>query len=169
MCVLYCITQACVSASWLRELSYGCVKWLYLACDCVIPHFLSIMPHLSQMQRDMIVGAYLMCHNILLVSQTLKLPYSTVHRWITRYEQSKSVARKPGSGRPRRTSAHSDRLLYRLARTNGFASSSELLRHWQRGVSTRTVLRRLHERHLRQCRPCRVPLLTKEHKRARLD
>ena len=132
-------------------------------------HFLAIMPQLTQMQRGMIVGAYLMCHNILLVSQTLKLPLSTVHRWISRYEQSKSVARRPGSGRPRKTSARSDRILYRLARANGFTTSSELLRHWEKGISTRTVLRRLHERNLRRYRPNRVPLLTKKHKRARQD
>jgi transposase len=134
-----------------------------------IDYLLASMPQLTQMKRGMIVGAYLMCHNIHLVSQTLKLPLSTVHRWISRYEQTKSVVRKPGSGRPRKTSARSDRILYRLARTQGFATSNELLKHWQTAVSSRTVLRRLHERNLRQYRPCRVPLLTKEHNRARLN
>ncbi len=127
------------------------------------------MPQLSEMQRGMIVGAYLVCHNAHLVSRILNLPRRTVRRWITRYEQSKSVVRKSGSGRPRKTSARTNRILFRLARMHGFATSGELLRHWQQGVSTRTVLRRLHERNLCQFKPCRVPLLTKEHKRARLD
>jgi len=76
---------------------------------------------------------------------------------------------KAPSGQPRKTSACTDRILYCLARIKGFATSSELLRHWQQEVSARTVLRRLHERNLRQYRPYRAPLLTKEHKRARLN
>ena len=82
---------------------------------------------------------------------------------------SGSAASKSRSGRPRKTSLRADRVLYCLARSHGFATSGELLRHWQERVSASTVLRRLHERHLRQYRPCLVHLLTKEQKRARLD
>lgn len=128
-----------------------------------------LMPQLSEMQKGMIVGAYIVCRNIHLVARLLKLPRPTVRRWIRRYEQSKSVERKSGSGRPRKTSTRTDRILFRLARINGFATSTELLRHWQQGVSTRTVLRRLHDRHLYQYKPCRVPLLTKGQKQARQD
>ncbi len=66
------------------------------------------MPQLSEVQRGMIIGAYLVCHNIRLVSRILNLPRSTVQRWINRYEQSKSVARRSGSGRPRRTARSPD-------------------------------------------------------------
>jgi len=124
---------------------------------------------LSDLQRGMIVGAYLMCPNIRAVSRTLKLPFSTVHGWIKRYEQSGTVAPKPPPGRPRKTSSRTDRLLFYLARSNGFSTTSELLRQWKERVSKQTVLRRLHERNLRQCRPYRAPPLTKEHRRARLE
>ena len=79
------------------------------------------------------------------------------------------MALKPLPGRPRVTSPRANRILYRLARTNGFSSCSELLREWKARVSRSTVLRRLHERHLRQYHPCRVPPLTKEHRCARLE
>lgn len=124
---------------------------------------------LSDIQRGMILGAHLMCSNMYAISRTLKLPYPTVRRWIERYEQTGTVALKHSSGRPRRTSPRADRLLYYLARSNGFSTCTELLQMWKERVSRQTVLRRLHDRNLRQCRPCRVPPLTKEHKRARLE
>lgn len=124
---------------------------------------------LSDMQRGMILGAYLMCGSARAVSKKLKMPYSTVLYWVRRFKQSKSVAVRSSPGRPRATSASADRYLYILARANGFATSNDLLRHWQERASRYTVLRRLHERNLRQRRPCRVPLLTPDHKRARLD
>jgi transposase len=124
---------------------------------------------LSLVNRGKILGAFAVCHSVSVTARILKLPKSTVHFWITRNEQSGSVARRPGSGRPRKTSLRSDRILYRLARATPFATSSELLHRWQEGVSRYTLCRRLHERHLRQYRPCRVPLLSKKLKRARLD
>jgi hypothetical protein len=124
---------------------------------------------LTDLQRGMIIGAWLICHNMHTVSKTLKLPLSTVHRWIKRFKQSNSVVVKSPPGRPRKTSSRADRLLYRLARANGFATSSDLLRQWQERVSKYTALRRLHERYLRQYRPCRVPMLTEDQKRVRLD
>lgn len=125
---------------------------------------------LPAFDKGRIIGAYEVCHSIRAVARTLRMPYSTVHFWITRYNQEgRSVATKPRAGRPRKTSRYADHILYRLARANGFASARELLRQWQQAVCTRTVLRRLHERHLRQYRPLRVPILTKAHKKARLD
>jgi transposase len=121
------------------------------------------------MQKGMIIGAYIMCGNYSAVANKLQLPKTTVFRWIKRYEQTKSVARNPGSGRPKKTSVRSDRVLYRLARANGFATCNDLLRHWNESVSKSTILRRLRQRHLRKYRPCRVPLLKKEQKLARLN
>src|SRR5829696_1304378 len=104
---------------------------MHAEAESFSPLYSQLMPRmqLSMMQLGMIVGAYLMCHNIKLISRTLKLPYSTVYRWISRYEQSRSVERSFGSGRPQKTSPRNDRILYRIARANGFATSSELLRH----------------------------------------
>ena len=129
----------------------------------------SVQMTLSDIVRGMILGSYLTCRNMLTVSRTLDIPYSTVHYWIRRYEQSRTVVAKHSPGRPRKTCARSDRRLYRLARVNGFATCNDLLRHWQERVSRFTVLRRLHERHLHQYRPCRVPLLTRDNKRTRLE
>lgn len=125
--------------------------------------------HLTDIQRGMILGAYLSLKSIRAVCKLLKFPRSTVQYWIQRYEQTNTVERRFSSGRPRITSVRTDRILYRLARANGFATASDLLRHWQLGVSKSTLLRRLHERNLHQFRPRHVPLLTKEQKRARLD
>jgi transposase len=124
---------------------------------------------LSEFDRGRIFGAYEVCHNKRQVARALGMPLSTVAFWIKRFERTGSAASKPRSGRPRKTSVRADRILFRLARANGFATSGELLRHWQERVSACTVLRRLHERHLRQYRPCLVPLLTKEQKRDRQD
>jgi transposase len=115
------------------------------------------------------LAVYLATKNVRSVSRILKLPLSTVHYWIKRFKQTNAVELKPILGRPKKTSQRADRLLYFLARANGFATSSDLLRLWQERVSQRTVLRRLRARHLRQYRSVRVPLLTQDQKRARLD
>ena len=124
---------------------------------------------LTEFQRGLVIGAYLVCRSAKQVARTLKMPRTTVSRWITRYEQTKTVDRAPGSGRPRKTTVRTDRVLFRLARKHRFASCNELLSHWQTQISRRTLTRRLRERKLRQYRPCRVPLLSRNNIRARLD
>jgi len=124
---------------------------------------------LSEFEHGQIVGCYLATNNIHCVSRILKLPVSTVHYWIQRYKQTDAVELMPNFGRPKKTSQRADRLLYFLARANGFATSTDLLRLWRERGCHRTVLRLLHARHLRQYRPVRVPLLTKDQKRTRLE
>jgi len=124
---------------------------------------------LTEFQRGLVIGSYLVCHSVNVTARTLKMSKATVSRWIKRYEQTNAVDRAPGSGRPRKTTVRSDRVLFRLARKNGFATSTELLSHWQNQVSRWTLARRLRERKLRQYRPCRVPLLSRNNVRARLD
>jgi transposase len=124
---------------------------------------------LSDFLRGQIIGAYNICGCARLVARKLGLTLSVVQRWIKRYEQSGAANRAPGSGGPRKTTARADRLLFRLARANGFATCRELLHKWQQKVSRHTVIRRLRDRHLRQYRPCRVPLLSRNNVKARLD
>ncbi len=59
--------------------------------------------HLSELKRGMIIGAWLMCHNIRKVSRTLKLSISTVHLWIKRFKQSNSVVVNCQPGRPKKS------------------------------------------------------------------
>jgi len=72
-----------------------------------------------------------------------------------------------GSGRPSRTSGRSYR---RLARQNPFASSSQLLIHWDVRVSSRTVSCRLRNAGLFSRWPADTrALLTPQHRQIRLQ
>ena len=55
---------------------------------------------LTDVQKGMIIGAYLALKSIRAVSDLLKFSRRTVQRWIHRYEQDNTVVRKFGSGRP---------------------------------------------------------------------
>ena len=119
--------------------------------------------------KNKIIGAYMACHSIRQVARLLHLSSSTVWRWVNRNFETGTVSRKHGSGRPKKTDVRSDRRLHRLARLNPFCTIRDLHRDWGEGVSIWTMKRRLKEFGLHKYRVLRVPLLTKRHKRDRLD
>jgi hypothetical protein len=56
--------------------------------------------HLDLFDVGRIAGAWEMCHNTHLISKTLKIPRSTVQRWIKRYAQGKIGERESRPGEP---------------------------------------------------------------------
>ncbi|GFX29055.1 transposable element Tcb2 transposase [Trichonephila clavipes] len=84
-----------------------------------------------------------------------------------------SFTRRPGSGRPRQTSRREDRHIVRNARVQPTASlatiQAQLAPLLGVPVSSRTIRRRLPERHLGSRRPLRVLPLTPTNRRLRLE
>lgn len=103
------------------------------------------------------------------ISTRLSVPVKTLYRWRTRFGQEGQVERHRGSGRPHLTSARSNRRLIRLSRRNPYHSSTQLLTCWGEHVTSRTVRNRLVRAGLRSRRLLRRPLLTSQHRQARLQ
>lgn len=105
-------------------------------------------------------------------ARTLNVPETTLRDAIRRYYETGLCTRKQGSGRPRKTDATDDRFLTLYALRNRTATASETSFQIRRArnvvISPDTVRRRLAEANLRPRVPATGPLLTKQHKRARL-
>lgn len=85
------------------------------------------------------------------VSQRLNIPRSTIQKIIKRFEETGKHERRKGSGRKRKTTARDDRTIRLISLRNRFETASAIRnRVSQMGinVSTRTVIRRLHESNL---------------------
>ena len=102
------------------------------------------------------------------VSNSLRVPRSTVGFWVQKFQRFGSLDRLTVEGRPRVTSRRADRRLKRLCRRGRFMTSTELLQSWDEDVSPQTVRNRLHHFGLRSRRPAVCPLLSPCHRSARL-
>ena len=99
-------------------------------------------------------------------SKRYGVPYTTVNRW---FDQDFRLSRKRGSGRPRKTSSRTDRLIIRLAKANPLLSLTEMAAVVYCSVSPVTVRRRLLESGFKsRKRPSKVEL-TDQHVKFRLS
>ncbi|GFX05738.1 transposable element Tcb2 transposase [Trichonephila clavipes] len=96
-----------------------------------------------------------------------------VRRCWDQWIRDMSFTRRPVSGRPRQISRQEDLLIVRIARVKPTASSTAIQAQVAPSlgapVSSRTIRRRLAERHLGSRRPLRVLPLTTTHRRLRLE
>jgi transposase len=106
------------------------------------------------------------------ISRDLNIRQGTVSKILRRHSQRRTVKPKTSSGRPRKTSARDDRILYRICRRNRKKSASVLRQLWQNRINIRlsraTVNRRLFNRGFKACRPVQRPLLNDLRKQRRL-
>lgn len=99
-------------------------------------------------------------------SRAVGVPYTTVCRWRS---ENFRLTRKKGSGRPRKTSSRTDRLIVRLVRADPTLSLTEMARVVYCSVSPSTVRRRLLESNFRSVKRPYAVELTDQHVRARLS
>ncbi|GBM94229.1 Transposable element Tcb2 transposase [Araneus ventricosus] len=89
-----------------------------------------------------------------------------------KFQDTGSIERKPGQGRPRATTATEDRYLFIIARRNRGATASQLSRDLYAATETHvsrvTVSKRLHETGLFARRPAVCVPLTSTNRRVRL-
>lgn len=106
------------------------------------------------------------------VAVQFDLAESSVRHIYQRYVATGSFEHRPRTGRPRVTDKREDCLLAQEALRNPFSTSSMLAGRANETrevpISSRTVLRRLSEQGLCRCKPAAAPVLTRQHKAARL-
>ena len=114
--------------------------------------------------------------NISAISKELNISRTTVRRWISRSENSKigyTPQPKIRSGRPRKTSVHTENLLKREVLKNPFITARKLKENHNNllnNVTVRSVQRLLKNRlNLGASKPARKPILTETMRKKRLQ
>lgn len=106
------------------------------------------------------------------ICREFNLTPSVVCNLWKQFQDTGSIKRKPGQGRPRATTARDDRYLAVLARRHRGATASQLSRDLSAATGTRisrvTVSKRLNERGLFARRPAVCVPLSSTHRRDRL-
>ena len=81
--------------------------------------------------RWQIVGGHRMGHSISSIARVFHVPKSTVYNVVDSYDMRRTVSRQRGSGRPRKTTPRSDRLLVRLAKSGLYRRVPASLLKWR--------------------------------------
>jgi hypothetical protein len=102
------------------------------------------------------------------IGNELNIPRRTVANFLTRLDDRGTIENLPQSGRPRRTSAASDRYIVHAAESDTRVPLAELRRQTNSEVSERTLRRRLQDAGIRKWKAVKRPLLTKKHAAQRL-
>lgn len=97
---------------------------------------------------------------------------ATVCRLIQKYEKTKTIARKPGSGRPRKTTEATDRLILRQVKADPRLTVREIKENLNNvgiDLSETTIRKRIWESGLSGRRSRKVPLISPANRQKRLD
>ena len=125
------------------------------------------MPKLSVEDSARLIGHLEAGQSITKVCQLFNVNKTTVYRLQKKYEQTRSVKRSRGSGRPRKTTHEEDRDIVTIHENDRFknpkATASDA------NLSVWTVRRRLKEQGLSPRKPACNPRLTVNHREARLQ
>ncbi|GBN38921.1 hypothetical protein AVEN_103449-1 [Araneus ventricosus] len=128
--------------------------------------------HLDDGMRRRIVGRLEAGQSQVQICREFNLTPSVVCNFWKHFQDTGSIERKPGQGRPRATTATEDRYLSIIARRNRGATTSQLSRDLYAATGTRvsrvTVSKRLHEIGLFARRPAVCVPLTSTNRRVRL-
>ena len=128
--------------------------------------------HLSEQQRQRAIGLLMAGQSQRHVAVQFNVSQSVIGRLWQRYLQTHDVHRRPGQGRPRKTTAAQDRRLSTLAKRQRFQPAKSLRNNFEQAtgirLSTQTVRNRLHAANLQAYRPAVRPPLTARHRRNRL-
>lgn len=128
-------------------------------------------PQLTTAERWQAIGMWTAGNSMRQIGNQLGHHHTSISRLIRKYQQTNDVKDRPRTGRPRCTTQREDRALSRLVRLRPFATSIALKRAWlpNRRFSLKTLRNRLHSAGYYARRPIRRPLLTRQHKQARLE
>ena len=119
-----------------------------------------VTPHVA----GIVIGYWRNGRNYRDIAREVGVHRNTVYGIIKRFCERGNLDNRKSTGRPRKTNARDDHVLYRLVRENRRSSAQKLRRDWLRNLnvvlSRRTVNRRLQSRGYKARRMVKVPKLT---------
>lgn len=131
------------------------------------------MERLTEQQRWIGIGMLQTGSRQVDVARNLNVSQSVVSRLWNRYQNFRTVADLPRTGRPRVTTRRQDQLLVTQALRTRTLNATQLQQHLQQTtgirVSTQTVRNRLHQVQLASRRPFVALPMSPQHRRARMD
>jgi len=121
-------------------------------------------------QRWQIIGMHQTGMSCRAIGAQLNINHTVISRLIRKHTDFGEVKDARRSGRPRKTTDRDDRALVRQARRSPKSTCTQLRHGWHpfNRVSISTIRRRLNFTGLRARRPIRRPLVTNQHRHARL-
>ena len=131
------------------------------------------MPRLTAAQRERAIGCLTAGDDPQTVAAAFNVHFTTVYRLQQRFAARGVTDDRPRSRRPWVTTPRQDRQIFCNHQRDRFLTASETAqrtigRH-QAPISSDTVHRRLRARDPRNCRPARVPVITRRHRLACLQ
>jgi transposase len=126
---------------------------------------------LSKIQKTVLVDRYQQGARAVDLTKSFKVPKQTVSDILKKYRTTGTIERKPGSGRPRKTTALEDRLIIRTMLSKRDITAHEIADSVGiNGVSDKTICRRLTQSgEFKSCWKTRKPFITEKNRRIRVE
>ncbi|PAV73037.1 hypothetical protein WR25_13456 [Diploscapter pachys] len=106
------------------------------------------------------------------VAATFSIPFASVQRWVTASKSQQPLGVKKKTGRPKKTTTDTDRLIVRTSQANPRLTAHEItaaaFAATVPNVSVRTVRRRLIDAGLNARRPAKKPLMSNKNRISRI-
>lgn len=121
--------------------------------------------------RKRIIELYKAGNGYRKISQAVQVNVNTVGSIIRKWRKCDSILNAPRTGRPRKITGATERLVIRKVKQNPFVTRSEIQEQLQSAevhVSKDTIIRTIHRAFLHSRSPRKMPLLKKRHVAARL-
>lgn len=120
--------------------------------------------------KQRILNAFNNGENQSTIARRFEVGRYTVSRILSKFQQRGHLRNMPKSGRPRKTTAYTDRLIKRMSRADPWKSGPRIIAEIDNlNISERTVRRRLVEGKLFSRRPAKKPLISARNRAARLQ
>lgn len=103
------------------------------------------------------------------ISKKYEISIAGISKIMKKHQSENTVERKAGSGRNRKTTAHDDRMIHRLVRTDPSKSTRVIAEELNLNVTMRTINNRIHEFGIRSYFKIKKPLLRKQNVKKRLQ
>lgn len=123
---------------------------------------------LTDFEKGQIVAWNASGYSMRAIGEHLGRDHSTISKFLKKVENSGSISRLSGSGRPRATTEREDRLILKMQKKDWSISSPNIKSELDLQVSEKTIRNRLHEKGLRSYWSVRKPMLSDKNRKARL-
>ena len=101
--------------------------------------------HITDVEKGIAIGMHEMGSSLNSIAKRLRRDKKTIRELLRKYNTTQDVSRRPGSGRPRKTSERDDRRIARETKRDHFITLANIGSNLQLNVSVWTISRRLHK------------------------
>ncbi|XP_064111333.1 uncharacterized protein LOC135218815 [Macrobrachium nipponense] len=123
----------------------------------------------SPAQREAIIALHLVQIPVREISRRLNIPKRTIHRWIKLFTERQSLENRPLEVEtPRITTRVQDKMIVDAVKGQPLITAVAVKQQLGLQICVQTVRNRLHGAGLHHRIPARKPLLTQQHKEARM-